>query len=262
MLERRSLGGGISALVSDSLERLGILVAFTERTGGASLSPFDSLNLSTATGDDPEVVFRNRTRMCEALGIERFAVARQIHGTDWVEVGPASEGMGFDPRAGGPPVVPADALATGVPGVAVGVLVADCVPLALVSPTEGRVAAIHAGWRGLAAGAVHSAMASFPDPTSVQAVVGPAIGPDHYEVGEEVVRAVTAIAGDATRSNRGDGKVRLDLAATTAALLRALGAAGVETAAVCTACEPERFYSHRRDGRATGRQALIAALRP
>ena len=248
--------------MSASLEPHGILVAFTERTGGVSSPPFDSLNLSAATGDDPEAVYRNRTRVCQALGIERFAVARQVHGTDCCEVGTPTAGMGFDTRAGASPAVLADTLATGVPGVAVAVLVADCVPVALVSERERRVAAVHAGWRGLAAGVVNAAMGTFADPTAVHAVVGPAVGPDHYEVGEDVQQAVTAIAGDATRSIRDDGRVRLDLAATTAALLHTLGAAKVETAAVCTACEPERLYSHRREGRATGRQALIAVLRP
>jgi YfiH family protein len=236
-------------------------VAFTERNGGASAPPFDSLNLSAATGDDPKSVLANRVGVCTALGIERFAVARQVHGTHCVRVGPATGGTGFDPR-GGLPAPSGDAVVTEVAGVAVAVLVADCLPVALASAREGRVAAVHAGWRGLAAGVLDAAMATFSDPSGVHAVVGPAIGPDHYEVGEEVVRALKATAGEAVRFTRNDGRYLLDLAETAAGQLLALGASGVEKAGVCTACTPDRFYSHRRDGRATGRQALIALLRP
>lgn len=262
MLERRSLGDGVTALVSASLERHGFLVAFTERTGGTSASPFDAMNLSAATGDDPGAVLRNRTRVCRALDIEPFAVVGQVHGSTCVPVGAAAAGSGFDPRPGDEPVASADAMVTVSPGVSLGILVADCVPIALASPEEGRIAAVHAGWRGLATGVVNAAVAAFADPATVRAAVGPAIGPDHYEVGEEVVDAMIEVAGRATLANSVDGRFRLDLAGTAARLLRALGVREVEAAGLCTACESKRFYSHRRDGPATGRQALIAAMRP
>jgi polyphenol oxidase len=262
MLERRSLGDGLTALVSESLERHGFLVAFTERTGGISAPPFDAMNLSAATGDDPGAVLGNRIRVCRALDIEPFAVVGQVHGSVCFPVEAAAAGSGFDPRRGGEPVAPADAMVTVSPGVSLGILVADCVPIALASPEEGRIAAIHAGWRGLAGGIVNAAVATFADPATVRAAVGPAIGPDHYEVGEEVVDAVTRLAGQATLANPLDRRLRLDLAGTAAGLLRALGIREVEAASLCTACEPKRFYSHRRDGPATGRQALIAAMRP
>lgn len=262
MFERRSLGYGVMVLVSLTLEEHGFLVAFTERTGGTSAPPFDEMNLSAATGDDPVAVLRNRTRVCGALDIEPFAVVRQVHGSACIPVEAAEAGSGFDPRPGGGPVASADAMVSMAPGVFLGILVADCVPIALASPEEGQIAAVHAGWRGLAAGVVNAAVGTFADPTTVRAAVGPAIGPDHYEVGEEVVSAVTEVAGRATMAKPVDGRFRLDLAATAAGLLRALGVAEVEAAGLCTACEPKRFYSHRRDGPATGRQALIAAMRP
>jgi purine-nucleoside/S-methyl-5'-thioadenosine phosphorylase / adenosine deaminase len=262
MLERRSLGDGLTALVSASLERHGFLVAFTERTGGTSPPPFDTMNLSAATGDDALAVVRNRTSVCSALDVEPFAVLHQVHGSTCVRVDPAGAGSGFDPQPGREPPAPADAMVTVVPGASLGILVADCVPIALASAAEGRIAAVHAGWRGLAAGVVTAALAAFTDPSTVRAAIGPAIGPDHYEVGEEVVDAVTAMAGRATLARHVDGRFRLDLAGTAAGLLRALGVREVEEAGLCTACEPKRFYSHRRDGPATGRQALIAAIRP
>src|SRR5438105_4992120 len=149
MLERRTLGG-ISLLVSRRLESDGFLVAFSERTGGSSAKPFASLNLGLRSGDDVAAVQENRRRLASALGLERFACIRQKHGTRVVRVGPSRAGGGFsDPEDA---IGDADGIVTTSRGVAMAVLAADCVPLALADPASGRIAVVHAGWRGIAAG--------------------------------------------------------------------------------------------------------------
>src|SRR5262249_60981718 len=114
------------------------------------------------------------------------------------------------------------------------------------------------GWRGPPAGISARALGSFPDPACVLAAIGPAIGPDHYDVGAEVVEQVVAAADGAAAVERRDGRTFLDLATTAEGVLRSLGTGAVEVARLCTACEPGRFFSHRRDAGSTGRQALVA----
>jgi purine-nucleoside/S-methyl-5'-thioadenosine phosphorylase / adenosine deaminase len=250
-VDRRLVSSDIHALVSPALERAGFLAVFAERTGGRSEGPFSSLNLGPDTGDDPDLILANRDRLTEALGLAELATVRQVHGAKVVEVerAPGIEGL---ERLGD-----ADALTTTAPSVPLAVLTADCVPLALASEDEGRLAVVHLGWRGIAAGLVQAATARFSDPLRVSAAIGPSIGPCHYEVGEEVLAAVRAGTGGIAVAERIDGSLRLDLGATVQGLLRELGVVEIDRAPDCTACEPGRFFSHRRDG-ATGRHALVA----
>jgi len=257
--ERRSLGRRGSALVSVTLERAGFLAAFTERTGGASAKPFDSLNVSFAVGDDPSAVSTNRERVVEGLGIPAFATAEQVHGARAVRVGAARGGAGF--ADAGSRIPGADALFTSRANLPLAVLVADCLPVAMASPRAGILAVVHAGWRGLAAGALGAAAAVFGDPADVVAAVGPAIGPCHYEVGEDVAVAVGKALGAGAVTERRRGRLFLDLPGTARGALRALGIRNVDVAGICTACERGRFFSHRRDGPRTGRQALVGARR-
>lgn len=254
-LERRILDQGIAAVVSSSAEADGFLVAFTERTGGVSPGAFSSLNLGVGTGDDPERVAKNRHRACAALCIDRFTSAEQPHRGKVLQVGPRRAGAGFADPADAVPG--ADGLMTSSRNVPLAVLVADCVPLALVAPERGEFAVVHAGWRGVAAGIISAALARFGNPPEVRATIGPAIGPDHYEVGEEVAMAVSAASPAGARTRRANGRVLLDLPGTVTLILKELGVRSIDRAEECTACEKDRFYSHRRDGR-TGRQALIA----
>jgi YfiH family protein len=254
VLERRVLGPGLVAWVAPTLESEGFLAAFTERSGGVSRGPFWSLNLGFATGDRRDLVAENRRRLRDALGVGPFTVARQVHGAAVVTVGPEGAGAGFDGPTG---ALVGDVLATRSPRVAVAVLVADCVPVALAEPRTGRLAAVHAGWRGLAAGVVDAAVAAFERPREVVAAIGPCVGPDHYEVGPEVVAAVRAGTDGCAVAIRTSGRPRLDLGATIERRLRRLGVTRLVRTELCTACRPDRFFSHRRDGR-TGRQALVA----
>lgn len=255
MFERRTLDGGVTVLVPSSLEEAGFGVAFTERLAGVSPPPFAGLNLGFSSGDRPDLVLENRRRLCRALGIDRFALGHQVHGAAVTEVGREGAGAGFEDPA---QTVPAtDALVARHAGVALAVITADCLPVALADPASGTVAAVHAGWRGVAAGLLGRALDRFDDPSRLRAAVGPGIGPDHYEVGQEVLDAVAEATGGAARVERRDGSAFLDLPGTVAAFLGARGVGSVEESGVCTACEGDRFYSYRREGR-TGRQALVA----
>jgi purine-nucleoside/S-methyl-5'-thioadenosine phosphorylase / adenosine deaminase len=258
MIERRSLPGGVTALIEPDLERDGFLIAFTERTGGVSEGPFASLNLSLARGDAGERVAANRRRVSAALGIDRFAVADQVHGSNVARVDASLAGAGFEDRSTA--LRATDAMVTSVAGLALAILVADCVPVALASVGEGKVAVVHVGWRGLAAGVLPATLRRFDDIESVRAVIGPAVGPDHYEVGEEVVRAVGEGSPGCALVDRTGTRPRLDQGATVERILRRSAVERVERLDVCTACEPSRFFSHRRDP-AAGRQALIAVQR-
>jgi YfiH family protein len=255
-VERRLLVDEIEALVAPGLERRGVLAAFPERGGGESEPPFDALNLGMRTGDALDRVRRNRVRTVAALNVPPFALARQVHGTELARVPARHAGAGFeDPSTA---VGPADILVTDQRQVPLAILVADCLPIVLAS--DQLLVAIHAGWRGLASGILARALSVFPDPSGVAAAIGPAIGPCHYEVGPEVVRAVEAGSPGGAVVERRDGSVALDLRRTAEIGLATGGVPEVEVAEACTACLPERFYSHRRDGR-TGRHAMVAMRR-
>jgi polyphenol oxidase len=255
VFERRTLDGGVTVLVPSTLEEEGFEAVFTERLAGVSPPPFAGLNLGFSSGDRPDLVLENRRRLCRALGIEGFALGHQVHGGEVTEVGPERATAGFEDPARTLPGT--DALLARDPGVAVAVITADCLPVALADPASGAVAAVHAGWRGVAAGLLSRVLDRFADPSGLRAAVGPGIGPDHYEVGEEVVSAVDAATGGGARVERRDGRAFLDLPGTVAAFLRTSGVGSVEESGLCTACRGDRFYSYRREGR-TGRQALVA----
>ena len=258
MLDRRELQPGVVASISPRLERRGYLVAFTERAAEPGAGPLEGFNLGLRSGDDPDRVIGNRRAICEALGISPFACAEQVHGARMARVGPKRAGAGFTDAAAAMPG--ADGLVTGSKGVPLAVLAADCVPIALVDPDNGVLVVVHAGWRGVAAGILGTAVQAFDDPAAVTVAVGPSIGPDHYEVGEDVAFAVSAaVEGGAVTRSKGDS-IYMDLPGTVVQALKAEGipARSIEKSGLCTACEPQRFFSYRRDGE-TGRQALIAA---
>ena len=257
-MERRVLAGGVRVLVPSAIEAEGFLVAFTERSGGVSRDAFASLNLGLRCGDEPANALENRQRLCRALGIPSFSLARQVHGARLARAGSEDAGAGFDDPATA--LGNADGVVTASSGVALAVLTADCVPVVLADPSTGQVAVVHAGWRGVARGVVRSALSCFDDPSAVLAAIGPGVGPDHYEVGEEVAAAVSAALPGTAATNRSASRLLLDLPATVANMLSALGVRAIEREDACTACEPQRFFSHRRDG-TTGRQGVVAMRR-
>lgn len=248
------MSGGLRALVSTDLERLGYLAAFLERTGGASGGPFASLNGSFGVGDDPEAVAVNRAKVSDAFGVTAFPVPGFVHGTRLMPVGRGRMQDGYR----GPPeaFALADGLHTRSTRIPVGAFSADCVIAVMAGPREGRIALVHAGWRGLASGVMQRAAALFEERGEVRAAIGPAIGPCHYEVGEDVALAVAAGSGAGAVTERRKGRTYLDLVGTVKAILREEGIRRAWDTGTCTACERRRFFSYRRDG-VTGRHMAI-----
>jgi polyphenol oxidase len=235
----------------------GARAAFSTRLGGVSEPPFDSLNLGILTDDDPVAVEENRRRLAAALGLEpdRIVSALQVHGTRLIDHGQGSNELrgSFrmdtdrkEPRDG---VAEADGHVVREAGLAPLVFVADCLPVALHGP--GGLAMVHAGWRGLAGGIV-AAAAEAVEATS--AAIGPGIGPCCYEVGDEVLEAFADL-GDGIAEGR-----MVDLPEVARRLLVRAGVGEVQAAGLCTSCEEELFFSHRRDRGRTGRQAGLAWL--
>ena len=219
-------------------------VAFSTRHGGVSSGPYESLNLGILTDDDPARVTRNRALLAGWLDLDPAAIAMgwQVHGADLKEWEQAADG-GFARGLVGDDLDRVDAHATAEEGLALLVLVADCVPVALAAP--GRVAILHCGWRGLAAGIVERALASFAE--SPAAAIGPGIGGCCYEVGPDVLVHFRDLEGVA------EGPM-LDLKAVARRKLEACGVGRIEDVDLCTSCRPDLFFSHRRDGGVTGRQ--------
>ena len=212
---------------------------FTTRRGGVSEGAYASLNLGRWTDDDADAVNRNRQIVADHLDLPLEAVVqgRQVHGSH-VERRATGDGA----------LNEADGQATAEHGLAPLVLTADCLPVALIAP--GAVAMVHAGWRGLAAGVLEEGVKAVRDlggDGDIQAAVGPGAGACCYEVGADVGAAFGAEAGP------------LDLKAIARERLEAAGVAQVHDVGLCTICsDPNLFFSHRRDGGVTGRQAGIA----
>lgn len=225
----------------------GARVVFSTRRGGVSEGPYESLNLGILTDDDPDHVRENREIMARRAGVDpgRVAMGWQVHGNELLDWDDAPENGGF--AAPGAELERVDGHVTTRPGVALLVLVADCLPVALAG--GGTVAMVHCGWRGLAGGILERAIERFDEPPA--AAIGPGIGRCCYEVGEEVLAAFADLDGVAS------GRM-LDLRAVVRAKLEAGGVRRVEDIDLCTSCRPDLFFSHRRDGGVTGRQAGLA----
>ena len=226
----------------------GARAAFSTRVGGVSEAPYDALNVALKTGDAPGAVGENRRRLATALGVapENVVMGRQVHGAELHRHERQQEPQVYAEGVRSPDEV--DAHATDQPGLVPLVMVADCLPVALAG--TGGVAIAHGGWRGLAAGILGKAVEASG---AEAAAIGPGIGPCCYEVGDEVLAEFSGIDGVA------QGRM-LDLPAVARALLERAGVERVESADLCTSCNQDLFYSHRRDGERTGRQAGLVWL--
>lgn len=220
----------------------------TTRAGGVSLAPFDSLNLGDHVEDSLEAVLENRRRLSEAFDIQP-AWLRQVHGTRVVEADPGR-------------TVEADGSWTSTAGIACTAMTADCLPALFCDRAGTRVAAAHAGWRGLAAGVLEAAFESLDSaPEDVLVWLGPAIGPQAFEVGPEVrevfMQQLRATA-EAFVPSHNPGKYLADIYQLARLRLVARGVSAVYGGGLCTVTDP-RFFSYRRSPR-TGRFASLIWL--
>ena len=225
-------------------------VAFSTRLGGVSDGAYASLNLGLLTDDAPENVVQNRRRLCDSVGAdaERATMAFQVHGRHVAEAsarGVVTPGTDYDR---------CDGLWTKRRGQAMLLVTADCFPVAVTRrERDPALAVLHVGWRGLLEGIVEGGVGVIGGTT---AAIGPGIGACCYEVGEEVAAPF--------RERFGEDVVRdgnLDLALALERALRQAGVADVDRNGHCTSCEPELFFSHRRDRGVTGRQGVVAYIR-
>lgn len=219
---------------------------FTDRMGGTSTGPYAELNLGGSVGDDPARVFENRRAVAAMVDCTGLALVRQVHGRDVAVLRTIPD----EPPA-------ADAVITDQVGLAIAVQVADCVPVLLADLAGGRVAAVHAGWRGVVADVVGAALEEMAPEGPVQAWVGPAICPGCYEVSPEVRDEVADQVPEAAASTRA-GTPAVDVRGGVLAQLRRHGIDG-ELIGGCTFEDPH-LYSYRRDT-TTGRQVGVIVLR-
>lgn len=244
---------------AENLQRLpGVRHGFTTRAGGVSLGPLASLNLARRPGEQDAALVENWGRALAGVGFtpEQLALVEQVHGDAVLEVRGASGPLGV---AGA-----ADAILTAERGLVVAVRTADCVPVLLA--VDGCVAAVHAGWRGVAANIVARAVEAVcaragVAPGRIIAAVGPHIGAGAYEVSDEVLQAVARAGGGVARVRKpGLGqRDHVDLGAAVAWQLRAAGVVNIEALGLCTASD-RRLFSHRRDGGDAGRIAAMIGL--
>ena len=258
--------GGLPLLTADLLTTRH---AFTGRRGGVSGGIWASLNLGERRGDDPTAVRENWRRLCAALALDetRLVYARQTHAAAVRIVGEA------DCHAPLAPVpYEGDGYVTNVPGIALAVFVADCVPVLLEEPRAGVIAAVHCGWRGTVGDILGSAAAAMrtlgADPAEIRAAIGPGIGPCCFETGPEVPRAIADLLGEADArplcppEPGVPGKYLPDLPGVCRARLIQLGVRPehIALSGLCTRCHADLFWSHRATQGQRGSQLAIISL--
>lgn len=249
------------SLESTLLCRAGFRHAFFTRHGGVSPEPFASLNFSVSVGDDPAHVAENIERAARRLGVSSAALSflSQVHGAE-VKVAHRATALALRQECG-------DAVISGELGVAVGVRVADCVPILIADPEGRKVGAIHAGWKGLVAGVVGAAVArlraELPSEGRILAAIGPHISLSAFEVSEEVAQELSRASSDPGVVDwRAGARPHVDLRRLARAQLGGAGLADadIDDVAGCTVGDPSRFFSYRRDGAVGGRHlaAIVA----
>jgi YfiH family protein len=230
-----------------------VRAAVTLRTGGVSRPPFDSLNLAAHVGDDPEAVAENRARVRRALELPREPLwLTQVHGIEVVTLARSAPANAHAPTA--------DAAITREAGEVCAIGIADCLPVLFAARDGSVVGAAHAGWRGLAGGVLEATVRALEtEPGQLLAWLGPASGPEHFEVGPEVRAAFLEGDPHAERAfvPNSRGRWQCDLYALARARLEALGVTATYGGGWCTFADPRRFFSFRRTGRCGRMTALI-----
>jgi YfiH family protein len=239
----------VNYLIPDWRAPEGVRAAFTLRTGGVSAAPFDALNVGTHVGDLPEAVAENRARIAQALELPNEpAWLEQVHGADVSHLDQAQH------------ITRADAAVTHALERVCVIQVADCMPVLFTSRDGSAVGAAHAGWRGLASGVLEATVHVLAvEPTNLVAWMGPAIGPECFEVGGEVRDAFMASDPKAVEAfvPNDRGRWQCDLYALARLRLQAIGIGEISGGGWCTYTDASRFFSYRRDGQCGRMAALI-----
>jgi len=239
----------------------GIRHAILTRQGGCSPSPWRSLNMGGTVGDDIIRVGKNRQLGFDALCLDINSLfdVWQVHGTNVV--------CAREPRNVDQPYQKADIILTDQPGVTLMMRFADCTPIMLLDPIRKVAGLVHAGWLGTVNGAVKSAIEMMSiiygcKAMNILAGIGPSIGPDHYEVGEDVVAHVRETFGEESSvlQNNDHGKMHFDLWQANRILLERCGVTHIEIAGICTACHLEDWFSYRAEKGRTGRFGAMISL--
>jgi YfiH family protein len=252
---------GIRYLQFESLSRPEIVHAIFTRQGGVSPAPWRSLNVGGMVGDRRERVAENRRRAFEALDLNPGTLydVWQVHGKRVVNTDAA--------RPAHVPHEKADAILTNTPGITLFMRFADCVPILLYDPVQRAIGLVHAGWKGTVLGTIVEAVSAMryryeTSPENILAAIGPSIGPQHYQVGLEVIAQIKKRFADRQRALliSENGRVNLDLWAANRILLEESGVNQIEEARICTACSLDEWYSHRAESGRTGRFGALIAL--
>ena len=239
----------------------GLTQAVFTRQGGCSPDPWNTLNLGGTVGDDPARVRENRNRALLALerSSESIYDVWQVHGVN-VAIAEA-------PRIPDAPHLQADTILTNIPGITLLMRFADCVPILLHDPVHKVAGMVHAGWMGTVLGTVRVAVEAMQthfgsNPGDILAGIGPSIGPDHYEIGPDVVTQVRQAFGQSatTLLSGHTGATHFDLWSANRLTLEIAGVRQIELSGLCTACHTADWYSHRAERGRTGRFGAIIAL--
>lgn len=257
----RQNASGLPTYRFESLGGEDLVHAVFTRLGGVSQGPFATLNVGHTVGDDESAVLENHARIYDYLDLsaERTTSPHQVHGSHVAII---------TARNTGRTVANTDGLVTHLPGVALLLRFADCVPILLYDPAHHALGLVHAGWRGAAQAIARRAVETMQDafgtrPRDLIAGLGPAIGPCCYTVGDTVAAAMGYALPDWQQVLRPDGELwRFDLPGANAQQLHAAGVRQIEQADLCTACHSDEFFSHRAEKGRTGRFAVAAYLGP
>ncbi len=225
----------------------GVGAAVSTRLNGCSAAPWDRNNLAFHVGDNPQHVATNRHALLTSLpDVRAIQWLQQVHSADVVRA------------CSGSVTLTADAVYSSDRGLACAVMTADCLPVLFCDDAGTQVAAAHAGWRGLADGVLLNTLATFADPAAVRVYLGPAIGPQAFEVGPEVAQSFPWADAAHFRQGRGD-RLFADLYGLAREQLERAGVRQIAGGNLCTYAQSELFYSYRRDGQ-TGRMASLIWL--
>lgn len=249
-----------AGLVLETSPLLTAAHGFTTRKGGVSTGPMASLNLGFGRGDEPANVVENYARLGRAVGFDpdRAILTRQVHG-DRVRRVTKADVFGIEA-----PRQDCDALITDLPGAALVIFTADCIPLLFHDPVTGAVGAAHCGWRGTALGLAAKTVRAMCEaygcnPANIRAAIGPGISVCCFETDADVPEAMRAALGEAAEAylHPNGTKWHVDLKAINAHWLRSAGVREIDISGSCTACDPELFWSHRRMGANRGSQGAV-----